>query len=48
MATSSIFLATAVLPGYVYHFHVQGTTVKCDGLSDPREIKKSCGGYGYL
>lgn len=33
---------------YVYHFWIQGTTQKSDGLSNPREIKESCGGDGYI
>lgn len=33
---------------YVYHFCIQGTTLKSDGLSNPREIKESGGGDGYI
>ena len=35
---------------YVYHFCIRGkgAALKSDGLSDPREVKKSCGGDGYI
>lgn len=35
-AASSIFLASAVLPDYVYDFSIQGTTLKF-GLPDPKK-----------
>lgn len=33
---------------YIYHFCIQDTILKSDGLSDSREIKKSWEGGGYI